>query len=335
MKQTKVTIADIARKLDISPTTISFVLNGRDNGISEATRETVLRTASEMGYRKSVLSGNASGWTKIAYVTSEIEYFNSATSFFAHVYNHLQKRSQSDKFDLFLLELDPDESFINCKRRIDEFRNIGIEICLAHSVRVAEALQASGFKTILVQNGVMPDCVCVYCDDYAAGREAALHALAMGHRKAGMIFPDSSHPRFKGFLESFTAGGGICDSRFFWSVSWNHEEAATLIEQKAVASHKLPTIFYCFADNIVFPALRGFTKAGFRIPDEISLIGTDNLYWGAVTMPAFTTVDLNEELFADKISAAVSHVKNNGAPYHLAVPVRLIARETVKKINGR
>src|SRR3989339_2025764 len=103
MSSKKITIADIAKKLNISPTTVSFVLNGRDNGISESTRNKVLNSAKKMGYKKSLCVISQDDWTKVAYVTGKIEFFNFHTSFFAYVYNNLQKRAQQDKFELFLL----------------------------------------------------------------------------------------------------------------------------------------------------------------------------------------------------------------------------------------
>jgi DNA-binding LacI/PurR family transcriptional regulator len=63
------------------------------------------------------------------------------------------------------------------------------------------------------------------------------------------------------------------------------------------------------------------------------LIGTDNLYWGRLTAPAFSTVDLCEELFAEKVIEAIAHVKKGGEPYCLAVPVRMVPRETVKDLS--
>ena len=311
MSRKKITIADIAGKLGISPTTVSFVLNGRDNGISDSTREAVVKTASAMGYKRSNPPNNRTGWTKVAYVTSHVEFFNFNTSFFAYVYSHLQKRALNDKFELFLLELNPNDTFSNCNKRLQEFRSIGIEVCLANSPEIISCLASVGFKSILVQCGTMPDTVCIYCDDYAAGREAALYALKMGHRRAGMIFPkDISGPRFNGFYETFTSGGGDCLHQHIWQLSLEHDKTAAAIEKLAKKSGKLPSIFYCFADNLVFPALRGFIKSGLRVPEDISLIGTDNLYWGSIATPAFTTVDLNEELFAEKVSLAIQDVKN-------------------------
>ena len=101
---------------------------------------------------------------------------------------------------------------------------------------------------------------------------------------------------------------------------------------KLAAAPDLPTLFYCFADNVMFPAIQGFAAAGLRVPDDVSLIGSDNLYWGKVATPPFTTVDLKERLFAEKVLEAVFHLQAGDPPYQLAVPVELVPRGTVKRL---
>ena len=90
------TIKNIAKKLGISPSTVSFVLNNREKGISEATKKKVFATVRKMGY---MVRGTSlyHGWTRVAFVSSNIEFFNFATSFYAGVYNHLQQKSIQHK----------------------------------------------------------------------------------------------------------------------------------------------------------------------------------------------------------------------------------------------
>ena len=191
----------------------------------------------------------------------------------------------------------------------------------------------NGLKVILVQSGIMLECVSVYCDDYSAGKIAGAYALKMGHTTAGTIFPKGvPGARFNGFVEAFTTGGGQCPEEFRWTVTFDHETMTGEIRQLS-KDRKLPTLFYCFADNLMFPAIKALSMNKLRVPDDVSLIGTDNLYWGKYATPAFTTVDLNEEMFADKLIEAVKHVTGGGEPYQLAVPVKLIERETVTKLS--
>ena len=325
----KITIADIAKNLNISPTTVSFVLNNHQNkGISDETRQRVLDQAAVMGYRRmqrSVLDG----WQKVAFLTDQIESFNFSTSFFAGVYGFLNQKSAQVKLEFFLRELRLDDE-VKAFHRLRELNSLGITMFLTSSVALAEFLLKHDQKVILIQGGSYDKCISIHCDDYAAGKIAAEYALKMGHRTAGTIFPAVNSPRFNGFHDAFTAGGGICPEKFRWNISTQHDEMIVQLTQLA-AKEELPAFFYCFADNIMFPAIQAFTANGLKVPDNISLIGADNLYWGKYANPAFTTVDLSEELFADKVIEAIAHATANIAPYDLAVPVQLIERATVIK----
>ena len=328
----RVRVADIADELNLSSTTVSFVLNDRgDKGISEETTKLVLDTAAEMGYRPKAKTSMI-GWAKAAFLTADIANFNFHTSFFAGVYSHLQRKSRDAKVELSLLEFKIDSKsaarFAGYQSAVDS----GAEVFLSSSVEIVDFMREKGHQTILVQGGVVSHSICVYCDDYSAGSTAAEHAFEMGHREAGMVFPYGNCPRFNGFVDTFTKLGGVCPEKFFWIIPLDHNKLEKTISAKIAETDSIPSLFYCFADNVMFPAIRGFAAKGIRIPDDVSLIGTDNLYWGAYNNPAFTTVDLNEELFADKLIEAIGHASIGGDPYQLAVPVKLIPRETVRRL---
>lgn len=326
----KTTVKDIAETLGISSAAVSFVLNGQDKGISEDTRRKVIAAAVEMNYRK-LPRGNMLGWTRAAYLTCKIEYFNFYTSFYAGVYSNMQRKSAESKVELSLHEFSmksEEESYL----QLQKLRGMAIDVFMTNDRHIASYLLKNGLKVILAQAGIMLECVSIYCDDYSAGKIAGAYALKMGHTVAGTIFPEGVvWDRFNGFVEAFTSGGGQCPENFRWTVTFDHEIMTGEISRMA-HGRKLPTLFYCFADNVMFPAIKAFAQNNLRVPEDVSLIGADNLYWGKYATPAFTTVDLNEELFAVKLLEAVKHVVDGGEPYQLAVPVRLIERETVLKI---
>jgi len=329
----KITVSSIAKELNISPTTVSFVLNDhQDKGISEATRKKVIATATSMGYQPRV-SSSMQGWSKVVYLTHDIAYFCFNTSFFAGVFNHIQRKAMDSKIEISLMEIDYSENNEGRELKLQQIPSAGNEICISSSAVIIKQVQQLGYKGILIQGGgILPDTICVYCDDYNSGKEAALHALEMGHKTAGTIFTNFKSPRFYGFYETFTSEGGECPEEYKWIVNGNHQDMIKQITELA-SKGDLPSLFYCFADNLMFPVIKGLANNQLKVPEDISLIGTDNLYWGSIATPAFTTVDLNEELFAEKVIEAVKHTKNNNEPYHLAVPVKLIPRETVKDIS--
>ncbi len=328
----KTTIRDIAERLGISSSTVSFVLNNREQGISDDTRRQVIETAILMKYRK-VSKINMLEWVRVAYLTPQIQYFNFHTSFFAEVYNHLQRRVSQAKIELSLHEFNPEKSIEVQYLQLQKIRAMDIDVFICNSHKIADYLVQHGLKVILSQGGRNNKCVNVFCDDYTAGRLAAEHAWEMGHRIAGTLFPQNIPIlRLEGFVKAFTDAGGSCPVKFRWSPFFDHAEVEEFVRKNS-QKKVMPSLFYCFSDNIMFPAIRGFAANGLSIPGDISLIGTDNLYWGRYNQPAFTTVDLCEELFAEKLIEAIRHTLDSKPPYQLAVPVRLIPRETVKKIS--
>ncbi len=328
----KTTVKDIAERLGISSSTVSFVLNNKDQGISEDMRRKVIDTAILMNYRK-IPKANMLGWLRVAYLTPQIQYFNFHTSFFAEVYNHLQRKAPEAKIELSLREFNSSSSIEKQYLQLQKLQNMDIDVYICHSAPIAEYLVKNGLKVILSQGGRSNKCVNIFCDDYTAGKLAAEHALEMGHHTAGMIFPSTKkNPRFEGFMDTFTANGGVCPDGFQWSPEFEHGKIENYVREHA-GEKGLPTLFYCFADNIMFPVIRGFAANSLKIPDDVSLIGTDNLYWGKFNQPAFTTVDLCEELFAEKLIEAIKYVNADKPPYQLAVPVRLLKRETVSLLT--
>lgn len=338
MKSIRPTIKAIATELGISPTTVSFVLNGRDKGISSETAERIIRTAVAMGYIRSSRM-HMKNWQRVVYVVDQISTLTTMTTFYQEVYNHLQSICEANQIEIIMRELNLNalpEAFF---RQHENMVRQDFDIYLTHNRKIAEMLQANNCKVILCQSGTLPGMICIYCDDFMAGWMAAEHAVKQGHRTAGTIFFKGCHdsPRYHGFCDYFIKNGGIMPENFRWEVPANHEQAALIITGNTRIAlrtkNTLPTLFYCFADNIMFPAIRGFHANGLAIPDQISLIGTDNLYWGKIATPAFSTVDLQESLFAAKLLQAIKDAETKYEPYQLAVPVQLCPRETVKKIN--
>jgi len=331
IKRNKATIGDIAGRLGISSTTVSFVLNGRDFGISEITRKKVTELAVKLGYR-TMASVRKNDWIKAVYLAENIAWFNFRTSFYAHVYSYLHRYTDKRKISLSLMEFPLNENQPGVLAAENNLKIADADIILTNSRAIAAVINTMGVKCILVQAGVLTGIMCVSCDDESAGKLSAEYAVKMGYQQAGMIFPEKamSSPRFRGFYQTFTGLGGKISKHHIWQVSWEHAEMESSLE-KLSGKKNLPALFYCFADNLLFPAIRAFHKNNLQVPKDISLIGTDDLYWGRFACPAFTTVNLQEELFAERLVETIVHIAGGGSPYHLTVPCKFVERESVRR----
>ena len=329
----RVTISDIAKALDLSPTTVSFVLNGREMGISADTRERVLQKAHELNYSR-VSRAVLSGWTRAAYLIENPAALSRATTFFSHVYENMRELAFEHRIEALMYEFNPNEDPVEAHQRLEMFKNLDIRVFLTNSRDVARFLSQDNRKVILLQCGILENCTCIYCDDYEAGKLAAGHLFENGHRIAGTVFPDKyKSPRYAGFIEEFLNLGGECPDEYDWKISGSHSVHAAYLTSEFKRCGTMPTAIYCFADHYMYPVIRALSNIKLKVPDDVSLMGTDLLYWGQIATPAFSTIDLQEKVFAKKVFNAINDVLNDIPPYNAAVPVSLVPGETVKTLK--
>jgi len=328
----KTTITDIAQKLGISPTTVSFVLNKRnDKGISTETIEQVLKTAEALGYKSKQKIKN-SGWIKTVFLVRNIDDLNIQTTFFSKLHRHLSKMCKKNKIELHFQEFPYNDS----QDLIVNFHKISksaFDVYLSNDPKIIGFLDDMTHSTVLVQaENTVKDIICIHCDDYSGGAKIANYAFEAGHRVGGIVYPYTYNQRVQGFIDTFTKLGGECPEQFRLETSWDFDEVENLVAYKTSLKN-LPTFFFCFSDSLIFPTIRGLAANNMSVPDKISLIGADNLFWGKYSKPSFTTLELNEKLFAEKLVDAIKSAYRKDPTYQVAVPVSIIERESFKQLS--
>jgi DNA-binding LacI/PurR family transcriptional regulator len=328
----KITITDIANRLGISPTTVSFVLNKRsDKGISAETIEQVLRTADELGYKTKHKPKN-SGWIRTVFLIRDYDQLNLQTTFFSKLHQYLNKICKKNKIELQFQEF----PYNNSQDLIVNFHKIsksGFDVYLSNDPQIIMFLDDLTRSTVLVQaENTVKDIICVHCDDYSGGAKIANYAYESGHRTGGIIYPYTYNQRVQGFIDTFTKLGGKCPDKYRLETSWDFDEVEETVAART-SDDNLPTFFFCFSDSLIFPAIRGLAVNGISVPDDISMIGADNLFWGKYSKPSFTTLELNEELFAEKLVQAIQSAYRKDPTYQVAIPVSIIERESFKKLS--
>ncbi len=303
-------------------------------GISAETRDRVLQKAHELNYSR-VSRAVVTGWNRVAYLDENPASLSQHTTFFSNVFNNLRDLAFEKRIEPLMYEFKADQDPESAHQRLEMFKNLDIRVFLTNSAKIADSLVRSKHKVILIQAGsAVEGCTCVYCDDYNAGALAAKHFFEFGHRIAGTVFPKNCNsPRFDGFTETFLNLGGECPDAFEWGIDSNNLEAALKLQRSFMKTTEMPTAIYCFADNYMYPVIRALHMTGKRIPDDVSLIGSDMLYWGQIATPAFSTVDLQERLFAEKVLDAIDDMLQDKPVYQMAIPVKMVPGETVKDLR--
>ncbi|MDC7235087.1 MAG: LacI family DNA-binding transcriptional regulator [Spirochaetales bacterium] len=329
MYKKRVTLKDIAQKAGVSSTVVSVVLNGREDiQIAPDTRERVHSAAKELGYVYTKPRRESSR-PLISFVHSESYDQHIGTSFFVTLASRLRSLCEQEGYGVQEIEcsvsapLPSYQTVLSSRARmIVSFNQTFTELCLSQGHDVP-LFQVQG------ERRGADRCSLYLVDDRQVGELAALRLLDQGRRYCAMIFPPlkgrCEQERFQTFRRTF-------ESRKAGTVHIEMDSSAHKEIEAWFRKGKGEGFdsFFFFSDAMALPALRGLQTGGRRVPEDASVIGTDNLYWGQYTSPSLTTLNLHEELFAGRIFRDIRSFIQDGSFYPGETVIRpeLLVRES-------
>ena len=293
------TIGDVARAAGVSAGTVSNVLN-RPSYVSAAVRERVLNAISELDFTP---SNSARKFRAGRERTLGLAVADLGNQFFVDVtlgadaeakslgvgvvivHNHLDQKREDQNLDLLIQQ-----------------RVHGIIITpVGEENSRFEKLAQQGVPIVYVDrvSGDRP-CCWVRTDDVAGGRLAGEHLIEMGHRRVlyagGTRISHQVDARYEGLLGAVTAGGGTLER--LETESWGLDDGSQVAEiLLARQPADLPSAVICANDLIALGLMQRLTLHGVRIPEDIALVGFDDLEWaGAAVIPLSSVRQQRDQL---------------------------------------
>lgn len=327
-----VTLRDVARAAGVSPATASRAL-GNPDLVAVSTRERVLRTARELGYRanqaaRALATGNSG---MIGLVLPDIE-----SPFFASIAKGVDARARELGSAVLIADTEEDAALeFEIAARVQE-RVEGVILCSPRMSRAnLEELAALG-PVVLVNReaGSLPS----VSFDTPAGVRAALVLLhGLGHRSVGYVggprsaWSDAERRSTLGAvagLDGLESGG--LESGGLEVVDLGHHRpvfssGAAAADAAAAAG---ATAVLCYNDLIALGVIRRLQSRGIRVPEDISVVGFDDIPFASLAAPALTTVAVP---WAPAGRAAVDLLLGTGrpqAPQHSRLAVELVVRDS-------
>lgn len=294
------TSAEVARQAGVSRTTVSFVLNGvRDKGISDLTRERVLAVATGLGYEPNAaaraLAGGATG--TVALVIPKASYL-CFDAFLAQFVASINEECHRNGLRL-LIESTEDEgrepgafSQLIKSRRIDGLIVSDLRPSEHDTVR---KLLDDGIPMV-VWGGIIKDLehIDLGDDTYELAVKAVNHLVSLGHQSIAFVNygqPEyhAVNTRLQGWRDTLARHNIAEDPRWlaFADISAQSGYEAT---KKMLARGARFTALFAGNDTVAFGALRALQEAGLRVPQDVALIGHDDIPLAVFATPALTTV---------------------------------------------
>ena len=179
-----------------------------------------------------------------------------------------------------------------------------------------------------------------------AARLATDHLLNMGRRRIASIGNQEAQSivggagglrRLRGYTEALTRAGLPLDSQLIMQVeAYDQAEGARAMRQLLALDHP-PDAVFCFNDLLAIGAMRTLHEAGCRIPDDIAVVGFDNIEEARFAIPSLTTIAPDKEKIGElTVSFLLGRIDDTrtGPPERIEVPFRLIVRESSGGLTG-
>lgn len=289
-------IKDIAQKAGVSTATVSNVINGNRQKVSQATYEKVQKIIAEMGYSPSATARSlASRKSKIIGVV--IPNIGREENFFINPHNAqilalLENYIRTQDYYMMV------RCVGKCKESIPLFSSWNVDGMIffgtfrneVEDIRNSLKVPAVFVDTYAEDLGI----VNVGIDDYKGGYLSARYLLEKGHRRIAFVGPDLDQPgvfqqRYLGFCQACRESGIEVTPEHLFRADTLYQNGVTA-GQRIAASDMGFTAAAVMSDVVAFGVMEGLRNAGKRVPEDISVIGFDDLPECRYTYPQLTSV---------------------------------------------
>jgi len=338
-KKKKPRLKDIADKLGISVNAVSLALNNKV-GVSDETRLQVLRVADDLGYLDQCkAAGKRPHYNNICVLLEEKVFKD--TRFYPKVILGIENEAKANHYDTLLNFISKDR--YDVPQCIERGKVDGI-IVLGHiDDEYLNLLKAFKIPLILVDYASMSvNTDAVLTQNIPGAFKGTEYLIKNGHRHIGFFgeidAAMSFNERWLGFNMALNHYHIPVSSEY--CITRNVEENALKNNYLAIVDmlkdmKSFPTAWFCANDSAAAVLINALKNLGKKVPDDISVMGFDDIDICAMTEPQLTTMHISKEVMG--ITAVKELLDNIKAPNtmqrHIRLPVRLKERDSVRRIT--
>jgi LacI family transcriptional regulator len=287
--QRSVTLADIAREAGTSPATASRALSGRGY-VSATARERLLEAAERLGYVPNASARTLKQRTSrvIGVAVSDL-----SNEFYARLAAGIEQTLRGSNYQMVLISDNSDPAReLSGARAFLAMRAPGVILTPAGLDAAAE-LARHGVATVEVDRRLAEvPCDAVVIDNERGGEVATSHLLELGHRRVALLVADTDWTtdagRLRGYAAAHERAGLAVDERLILPIRFDARDAEERIA--GLLDVERPTAIFAANNLLSQQAWRVLRRRGLRLPDDISLVGFDDIPWMEMVEPGITAV---------------------------------------------
>ncbi|HOT98023.1 MAG TPA: LacI family DNA-binding transcriptional regulator [bacterium] len=339
----RITIEDVATRAGVSKGTVSAVLNGK-NSVKPRTRERILEVMKELNFRPRGMARilkNGSEDRTIGVIIKDLNY-----PFYTSIATGVREYAINRGYQVLITSSENDHE---CEKRFTHlFSTKDIKGAIIAPIVEGEAeiehlfkLKMINYPFVLLEEvkGIQANAVMI--DNIKAIRQAVSYLIEGGHRRivhfAGP--PQSAHTqeRIEGFRYAFSETTLAFNPAMIVSIGSRHEESFhnTLVWFKKLRREEYPTAIVCFNDQQAMAVLSALRELGIRVPDDISIIGNDDIDYAKLYPVPLTTIRApQKEIGRRAAEILIRNIESPALlpPEQILLPTELVVRESSKTL---
>ena len=285
---------DVADRCGVAESTVSHVINGT-RFVSAEMRAKVLQAMRELNYHGNAharrLARGSSDF--LGLIISDIE-----NPFFPGLIKAFESAALGHGYDVLLSTTNYDPGRTEASfRKIIENQAPGVAVMTSRvDPSMAGLLETNGVASVFLDSSDVSALRSNVRLNYAKGSNEAINYLYnIGHREFALISGPQNRPSHKAYREAVSAALQEVGLEPQILEGENDVAGGDAAVQRILTGRKFPTAILCSNDLTAIGALRALIRAGIRVPDDVSIVGADDIPFAALTQPPLTTVRIPRE----------------------------------------
>ena len=337
-----VTIKDIARESGYSVSTVSRVLNNR-NDVSPDARKKIEEVVAKFNF---VPNNNAKHLKQNNSKAIGVLVKGISNMLFASVVEEIQRMIEKTEYTLVVSYLDEDadeveQAILLCRER----KPLGLLFLGGNPEYFHREFSGVDVPCVLVTNRAnemhFENLSSVATDDIAAARCAVDQLFVAGHRRICILGGDfdksyTSHQRFLGCEQSFSEHGAVLDVEHCYEKARFSFGSACRAMKRLIGKFPDVTAVFAMSDVMAIGAIRALRDLGYRVPEDVSVIGFDGTSLAEYYNPKLATIKQQHQTLANRsIEILFGQIELKKEPIHEIVPFEFVNGESIRVIDER
>ncbi|MDF2672588.1 MAG: transcriptional regulator [Clostridiales bacterium] len=340
---------EIAKIAGVSRSTVSRVVNNYGN-VPKETRDKVLEVVKKYNYVPHASARMLAGMKSriiglfIIDMKEESSYHKMTTSsYFSPFTNAVIDTANKQQYNILISLINKPRDFKNAKEMFyNKTISGGIFIGGNNNEPDIREIIEEGYKVAVIEQDINDEqdtfnkCILINSDSFGGAFDATNYLIKLGHKKISHIVGDMGHRtgflRLEGYKKALSDAGIIIKNNLI--IKGNYTEESGYKAGLKLLSREIPTAIFAGNDSMSIGVIRAIQEANLKIPDDISIVGFDDIEVARYLQPALTTVKI--PLF-EMASIAVNNLikaseEDNSFYANYKIPLELVIRNSCRSI---